>query len=164
MGSKAKSVRPYGSRSCSHEKIGSAPHPENSWDSSPEYSEQAYGEVLLEAERQVSPVVLAKATGDFYDLLQKAKDGKATFGRGSRFDVDSMDSVVDVLELKWKSLPPRPDDSPYVGLRLYFAEPKREPGMLLKLKLVCKIPDRTMQDNDAKEAQKRFDNWLRGGK
>lgn len=164
MGSKTKSVRPYGSRSCSHQIFGSAPHPENNWDSCTEYDEQAYGKALLDAEGQVSPLVLAKAAGDFYDLLQKAKVGKATLGRGSRFDVDSMDSVVDVLELKWKSLPPRPDDSPYVGLRLYFAEPKRKPGTLLKLKLVCKIPDRTIQDEDAKESQKRFDNWLRGGK
>lgn len=164
MVSKTKSVRPHGARSCSHQLIGAAPHPKNSWDSSSEYNEIAYGKALQDVQGKVPPLVLAKAAGDFFELLKKVEDGKASLGRGDRFDVDSMDSVVDVLELKWKSLPPRTDDSPYVGLRLYYAEPKRSPGKLLKLKLVCKIPVRAAQDQDAKEAQERFDNWLKGEK
>lgn len=160
MGSKAKSVRPYGARSCSHQIIDSPPRPKNSWESSAEYNESDFAKALDRVPRQV----LAKAYGDFYELLERAENGKATFGRRSQFDVDSMDSVVDVLELKWTSLPPKVDDSPYVGLRLYFAEPKRSPGLLLKLKLVCKIPGRVAQDEDAKEAQERFDNWLEGEK
>lgn len=164
MGSKAKSVRPYGARSCSHQIIDSAPRPKNRWESSAEYNESDFAKALQDIEGKLPRRVLAKAYGDFYELLERAEKGKATFGRRSQFEVDSMDIVVDVLELKWESLPPRVDDSPYVGLRLYFAEPKRSPGTLLKLKLVCKIPVRAAQDQDAKEAQERFDNWLKGEK
>lgn len=160
MCSDCKTVRPKGARTCSWQNHGAAPKPPNYWDSSEEYDEKQFGEVMLDLSSKIPKKVRAKAYADFDHLMTKAQQGKATFGRGDRFDTDVLDCVEDVLELKWKSLPPRVDDSPYVGLRLYFSEPKKNPGMLLKLKLVCKIPDTTAQDKDAQDAQSRFDRWL----
>ena len=116
---------------------------------------------MLDIQYKLSKTVRAKAFADFTDLQEKALKGNARFGRGDRYDVDSLDSVEDILELKWRSLPPKVQGSPYVGLRLYFSEPTCEPGSLLKLSLVCKIPDTEAQTKDARDAQSRFDNWLK---
>lgn len=102
---------------------------------------------------------MAKATGDYKRLIERTEKGKATFGRGNQYDVDRLVTTEDVLELKWESLPPKYGSSPYVGLRLYFAEPVSDPGLLLKLKLVCKVVDTEEQNADASECQERFTRW-----
>lgn len=114
---------------------------------------------MLDIDQRVPRLVKVKAAGDYRTLLDKARRGRATYGRGKRYDVDSLVSTEDVLELKWDSLPPNYDSSPYVGLRLYFAEPVSNPGLLLKLKLVCKINSTEAQNSDAKDCQVRFTRW-----
>lgn len=162
MGDQTNTVRPYGSRACAWTLFHAKPRPDNYWDSVPEYNERQYSQVMLDTEAKVPRSVMVKASGDYADLIDKARSGRATFGRGHRYDVDSLDSTEDVLELKWESLPPNYDTSPYVGLRLYFAEPISKPSLLLKLKLVCKIDDTAQQTSDALDSQDLFTRWNNG--
>lgn len=90
-------------------------------------------------------------------LLQRARDGRCTFGRGAGFDVDHMKCAPLILELKFMTQP-RHGGRQKVHLRLYFSEPDHTPGEMYIAKLAWKVDGKwglRDQDAHAREAQQR---------
>ncbi|WP_156193409.1 hypothetical protein [Corynebacterium kalinowskii] len=88
--------------------------------------------------------------------MDQAARGELSFGRTHRFDVDCMVSCRDILEIKYRNLPPDCNVKKK-WLRLYFTEPADTPGRLLALTLKLKFADDPEgQTNDALDAYNQF--------
>ena len=150
--SRHRHARPKGCRSCALDRTGTLPKTPQQSASVIAYEASPFTDALA----GLSTTELSAAFARFNDKVEQARLGKLRFGRGEWFDVDSMDCTEDVLELKWKDLPPRAKKRG-LWLRLYFSEPDLDPGLLLQLNLECKTADRAAQDQAARKAQARLE-------
>ena len=114
-----------------------------------------------------SEVQLNTASAKVKRKEKKAAQGKLRFGPGSHNDVAECKSAPGILELKFNDIP-HDYDIKKMWLRVYFAEPKREPTKLLRLHMNCKLSDdhplgngHQLQTADMIEARKRFDDHYR---
>lgn len=91
--------------------------------------------------------------------MQRATEGRLTFGRGGRFDVDLMGVTQCVLEIRMTARRGEQGDTRHI--RLYFTEPAAHEGVLLTLLLAWKSPGdmgHEEQNQHARLAQRRADD------
>lgn len=84
------------------------------------------------------------------DKLKTGRSGELTFGKGSAFDVDLIESARFVLEIKLSNHTfydeqDESDEDPEPierHTRIYYTEPEKEAGLLLLLSIESKLPGR----------------------
>ena len=90
--------------------------------------------------------------------LERGQRGLLGAGRGREYDVDKMECVSDVLELRLTAQ--LDGEGKKLHTRIYFNEPELHPGELRLLVIETKIPDEPglqEQNEHARRAQGRLD-------
>lgn len=149
-------AKPYGCRVC---RQGEVPGSGGTWEMThDENNDRAHFSRELSRLRELLPAADANAiTAEIRDRMKRASSGDLKYGRAA--DVEHMAASRVVLELR---LPTFNDNVLKTRqIRLYFAEPAHQIGVILGLKLATKIPAsknwKRVQNEHIQTAQRRAD-------
>lgn len=168
-----KVQRPLGSRSCAIQLTGNRPVKGYEWDHVSELNGVGLADCFFARSAILSPyseVQLHTACAKVKLKEKRATQGKLKFGPGNRNDVAASKNrdASGVLELKFNDIPHDWQEKK-MWLRVYFAEPKREPTTLLRLHMNCKLSDdhplgngHELQSADMIEAKRRLEDHYQG--
>lgn len=166
-----KVQEPLGSRSCAIQFNGKPPVKDYEWDHVTELNGVGLADCFFARSAILSPysdVQLYTASAKVKRKEERATQGKLKFGPGNRKDVDASNIASGVLELKFNDIPHDWQEKK-MWLRVYFAEPRREPTTLLRLHMNCKLSDdhplgngHQLQNADMLEAKRRLEDHYQG--
>lgn len=165
--------QPLGSRSCAIQLTGNRPAKEYAWDHVSELNGVGLADCFFAPSEILSPysdVQLCTASAKVRRKEERATQGKLKFGPGNRNDVAASKNrdAIGILEMKFNDIP-HDYHIKKMWLRVYFAEPKREPTTLLRLHMNCKLSDNhplgnghELQSADMIEAKRRLEDHYQG--
>lgn len=168
-----KVQEPLGSRSCAIQLNGKPPVKDYEWDHVSELNGVGLADCFFAPSEVLSPyseVQLNTASAKVKRKEKRATQGKLKFGPGNRNDVAASENedASGILELKFNDIP-HDHQIKKMWLRVYFAEPRREPTTLLRLHMNCKLSDdhplgngHELQSADMIEAKRRLKDHYQG--
>ena len=163
---KVKAQQPPGIRSCAKNVSGKTPDRPFEWEQVEDLRGIQLADCFFRRSNLISPYSEIQLQNFAKKIRRKEKRatlGLLKFGPGNHNDVDQCRSAKNVLELKFNDLP-HDHYERHMWFREYFAEPARQPLVLLRLHMNCKLSDdhelgdgHQLQTEDMLEAAARLD-------